>query len=78
MHINPVTQPLRITHWCAQKNRRGGYVVAMVGFSMLPWNLLKNSNRFTSYLSVYSVFLSSIAGVIVRLASISLSFPLDA
>ena len=34
---------------------------------MLPWNLLKSSNSFTSYLSAYSVFLSSIAGVMVRL-----------
>jgi nucleobase:cation symporter-1, NCS1 family len=32
---------------------------------MLPWNLLKDSNSFTSYLSAYSVFLSSIAGVMV-------------
>ena len=32
---------------------------------MLPWNLLKSSNSFTSYLSAYSVFLSSIAGVMV-------------
>ncbi|KAJ7485297.1 permease for cytosine/purines, uracil, thiamine, allantoin-domain-containing protein, partial [Mycena latifolia] len=28
---------------------------------MLPWNLLKSSNSFTSYLSAYLVFLSSIA-----------------
>lgn len=34
---------------------------------MLPWNLLKSSNNFTTYLSAYSVFLSSIAGVMVRL-----------
>lgn len=33
---------------------------------MLPWNLLKSSNNFSSYLSAYSVFLSSIAGVMVR------------
>ncbi|KAF8870175.1 permease for cytosine/purines, uracil, thiamine, allantoin-domain-containing protein [Infundibulicybe gibba] len=43
--------------------RRGGYVAAVVGLCMLPWNLLKSSNSFTSYLSAYSVFLSSIAGV---------------
>ncbi|TRM62186.1 permease [Schizophyllum amplum] len=45
--------------------RRGGYVAAIVGICMLPWNLLKDSNSFTSYLSAYSVFLSSIAGVMV-------------
>ncbi|TBU26970.1 NCS1 nucleoside transporter family [Dichomitus squalens] len=45
--------------------RRGGYIAAIVGLVMLPWNLLKSSNQFTSYLSAYSVFLSSIAGVMV-------------
>lgn len=45
--------------------RRGGYVCAAVGLAMCPWNLLKSSNSFTTYLSAYSVFLSSIAGVIV-------------
>ncbi len=40
---------------------------------MLPWNLLKSSNSFTSYLSAYSVFLSSIAGVMV--GPDRLSFP---
>lgn len=30
-----------------------------------PWNLLKDSNSFASYLSAYSVFLSSICGVMV-------------
>ncbi|KAJ3568259.1 hypothetical protein NP233_g5830 [Leucocoprinus birnbaumii] len=45
--------------------RRGGYVAAIVGLVMLPWNLLKSSNQFTSYLSAYSVFLSSIAGVMI-------------
>ncbi|KAG1745189.1 permease for cytosine/purines, uracil, thiamine, allantoin-domain-containing protein [Suillus lakei] len=45
--------------------RRGGYIAATVGLVMCPWNLLKNSNEFTSYLSAYSVFLSSIAGVMV-------------
>ena len=45
--------------------RRGGYICAAVGLVMCPWNLLKSSNSFTTYLSAYSVFLSSIAGVIV-------------
>jgi NCS1 family nucleobase:cation symporter-1 len=44
--------------------RRGGYICAVVGLAMCPWNLLKSSNQFTTYLSAYSVFLSSIAGVI--------------
>lgn len=51
-------------HW--QNIRRGGYIAAIVGLCILPWNLLKSSNNFTSYLSAYSVFLSSIAGVMVR------------
>lgn len=45
--------------------RRGGFIAAAVGFAMCPWNLLKSSSRFTSYLSAYSVFLSSIAGVMI-------------
>ena len=45
--------------------RRGGYVCALVGLVMCPWNLLSSSNNFTTYLSAYSVFLSSIAGVMV-------------
>ena len=48
-----------------QNIRRGGYIAAIVGLVMLPWNLLKSSNQFTSYLSAYSVFLSSIAGVMI-------------
>ncbi|KAI1613195.1 NCS1 family nucleobase:cation symporter-1 [Exophiala viscosa] len=45
--------------------RRGGYICALVGLCMCPWNLLSSSNNFATYLSAYSVFLSSIAGVIV-------------
>ncbi|SPQ25309.1 72f66de1-b3cd-4768-9633-45b94587c3a9 [Thermothielavioides terrestris] len=44
--------------------RRGGYVCAAVGLAMCPYTLLTSSNMFTTYLSAYSVFLSSIAGVI--------------
>ncbi|KAI2620083.1 permease for cytosine/purines, uracil, thiamine, allantoin-domain-containing protein [Hypoxylon sp. NC1633] len=43
--------------------RRGGYVCAVVGLAMCPYSLLTSSNQFTTYLSSYSVFLSSIAGV---------------
>lgn len=45
--------------------RRGGYICAIIGLLICPWNLLKTSNQFTTYLSAYSVFLSSIAGVVV-------------
>ncbi|KAI5777267.1 permease for cytosine/purines, uracil, thiamine, allantoin-domain-containing protein [Geopyxis carbonaria] len=45
--------------------RRGGYVCAAVGLAMCPWRLLSSSNNFTLYLSSYSVFLSSIAGVMI-------------
>ncbi|KAL9088604.1 MAG: hypothetical protein Q9165_006124 [Trypethelium subeluteriae] len=45
--------------------RRGGYICALVGLVMCPWNLLSTTNNFTTYLSAYSVFLSSIAGVII-------------
>lgn len=45
--------------------RRGSYVCALVGLVMCPWNLTSSANSFTTYLSAYSVFLSSIAGVII-------------
>ncbi|EEB09504.1 uracil permease [Schizosaccharomyces japonicus yFS275] len=45
--------------------RRGGYIAAIVGICICPWKLLSSSNKFTTYLSAYSVFLSSFAGVIV-------------
>ncbi|KAN0086485.1 putative uridine permease Fui1 [Elaphomyces granulatus] len=45
--------------------RRGGYICAAIGLVMCPWHLLASSNQFTTYLSAYSVFLSSIAGVII-------------
>ena len=45
--------------------RRGGYVCALIGLVICPWQFLGSSNNFTTYLSAYSVFLSSIAGVIV-------------
>lgn len=45
--------------------RRGGYICAIVALAMCPYNLLTSSNLFTTYLSSYSVFLSSIAGVMV-------------
>lgn len=45
--------------------RRGGYICAAIGLAMCPYNLLTDANQFTTYLSAYSVFLSSIAGVMV-------------
>lgn len=45
--------------------RRGGYVCALVGLLMCPWHLLSSSNNFITYLSTYSVFMSSIAGVMI-------------
>jgi NCS1 family nucleobase:cation symporter-1 len=45
--------------------RRGGYICALVGLVICPWNLLSSTNNFLNYLSAYSVFLSSIAGVMI-------------
>ena len=38
---------------------------AAVGLAACPWRFLRSENNFTTYLAAYSVFLSSIAGVIV-------------
>jgi len=45
--------------------RRGGYICAIIGLVICPWNFLNGASAFTTYLSAYSVFLSSIAGVII-------------
>lgn len=45
--------------------RRGSFICAAIGLAMCPYQLLTDSNQFTLYLSSYSVFLSSIAGVII-------------
>lgn len=44
--------------------RRGSYICAIIGFIICPWKLLTDSNQFTTYLSSYTIFLSSIAGVL--------------
>ncbi|GAA6021414.1 hypothetical protein JCM8202_006361 [Rhodotorula sphaerocarpa] len=45
--------------------RRGGYIAALIGFCICPWNFLSSSSNFTTYLSAYSVFLSSVVGVMM-------------
>ncbi|KAF2964280.1 hypothetical protein GQX73_g9297 [Xylaria multiplex] len=45
--------------------RRGGYLCAAIGLALCPYQFLSSSNNFMTYLSAYSVFLSSIAGVMV-------------
>ncbi len=43
--------------------RRSGYICSIVGLYICPWQSLSNSSSFISYLSAYSTFVSSIAGV---------------
>lgn len=45
--------------------RRGGYICAIIGICICPWQFLDSSSNFTTYLSAYSVFLSSITGPMV-------------
>ncbi|KAJ3037177.1 hypothetical protein HDV00_001988 [Rhizophlyctis rosea] len=45
--------------------RRGSFFCAILALLIQPWQLMSSSNRFTSYLSSYSLFLSSIAGVML-------------
>lgn len=44
--------------------RRGSYICAVISLVICPWNLMASSSKFTSALSAYAVFLSSIAGVV--------------
>ncbi|CDS00737.1 hypothetical protein [Sporisorium scitamineum] len=45
--------------------RRGSILCCIVGFVYCPYNLLKDSNNFATYLSAYSLFLSSISGTMM-------------
>jgi nucleobase:cation symporter-1, NCS1 family len=45
--------------------RRGGYICAVIGIVICPWQFLTSASNFTTYLSAYSVFLSSIAGPMI-------------
>lgn len=45
--------------------RRGSYICAVIGIVICPWQFLSSSSNFTTYLSAYSVFLSSIAGPMI-------------
>lgn len=45
--------------------RRGGYICCIIGIAICPWQFLTSSSNFTTYLSAYSVFLSSIAGPMI-------------
>lgn len=44
--------------------RRGGYICALLALAIYPAKLNSSASKFTTYLSAYSVFLSSIAGVV--------------
>ncbi|CBQ68279.1 probable uracil permease [Sporisorium reilianum SRZ2] len=45
--------------------RRGSLLCCAVAMLYCPWNLLKDSNNFATYLSAYSLFLSSISGTMM-------------
>ena len=45
--------------------RRGQIICWAIGFSYCPWVILSSSSNFATYLSAFSVFLSSIVGVMV-------------
>lgn len=45
--------------------RRGGYICALIALCVCPWHFFSSGSNFTTYLSAYSIFLSSISGVIV-------------
>ncbi|CEH17938.1 Uridine permease/thiamine transporter/allantoin transport [Ceraceosorus bombacis] len=45
--------------------RRGSVICWAVGMAYCPWFILSSSSSFTTYLSAYSLFLSSIIGVMM-------------
>lgn len=46
-------------------NRRGAYVCAVLGICAMPWYIQYSAESFSSFLNGYSLFLGSIAGVII-------------
>lgn len=46
-------------------NRRGAYVCAVLGICAVPWYIQYSAESFSSFLNGYSLFLGSIAGVII-------------
>lgn len=44
--------------------RRGALICAAIVLAVCPWHFFTSSSNFTTYLSAYAVFLSSIAGVV--------------
>nr|UJH94563.1 Fur4 [Starmerella bombicola] len=45
--------------------RRGAITTALLGLAICPWHFYESGSKFTTYLSAYAIFLSSISGVIV-------------
>lgn len=45
--------------------RRGAITAALLGLAICPWHFYESGSNFTAYLSAYSIFLSSISGVII-------------
>lgn len=45
--------------------RRGGFICAALALCICPWHFFESGSNFTTYLSAYSIFLSSISGVIM-------------
>lgn len=43
-------------------DRRGPFIVAVVGFAMQPWQLLNSATTFISVVSSYSIFLGPLTG----------------
>lgn len=43
--------------------RRGSVICACLALCICPWNLMSSSSKFTTVLSAYAIFLSSIAGI---------------
>ncbi|KAI7774504.1 NCS1 nucleoside transporter [Diaporthe eres] len=46
-------------------NRRGAYVCAVLGVCAVPWYIQYSAASFSSFLGGYSLFLGSVAGIIV-------------
>ena len=45
--------------------RRGGYLLATVGFAVCPWNYVNSASTFTTVLSSFGLFVSPLIGMYI-------------
>jgi NCS1 family nucleobase:cation symporter-1 len=45
--------------------KRGGLITGVIGVAMMPWEMMKNTDRYFAWLGGYSGALGAVAGVLI-------------